>query len=276
MLNLLSLLNFHARAPRISKPFSLGVVFAQLIILAQLPCKSGSPTSIPLMQTLLHCLVLCLVVLSGVRTSDVSNGRLSELGSGVLPVACPTNSTPVVCLGGKGTPSHGHQPCACPRNYACVDTNSRGNCTSDSYYCACEIESCVPVGGRCSSGPDCCSKHLPSGYEVYCGGPTPSSFKCTLKLSSCEGTVCGQGATSCCGSVCLKQDKCCDPKSAAHGRACCGSVPIAGVGVTCCSGAVVASRKCCHGVLYDPDSGRQQCCARGPCTIPPGKVSCCP
>jgi hypothetical protein len=187
---------------------------------------------------------------------------------------CPTNSTPVVCLGGAAPcPGHGEQPCSCPSNYACIDSASKKACTPSSYYCDCHIEQCANISQPCSTGDDCCTDDVPPGYSVYCGGQGP--FKCSLKLDSCNGTKCGPGATSCCGPNCLTQAKCCSQATGAHGNYCCGATPYSGGTTTCCSGKIVPSRECCHGKPYNPDSGKQQCCATGPCTIPPGKSSCC-
>ena len=135
---------------------------------------------------------------------------------------------------------------------------------------------CIKPGGHCVTGADCCETGLPAGFSAYCGGLTPPQFTCTLKLENCSGTKCPQGATHCCGPTCLTpENQCCDPAKGVYGPQCCGTVPF-GPGNTCCSGTVVPSRKCCHGQIYDPDSGHQQCCPNGPCTIPPGKSSCCP
>ena len=190
---------------------------------------------------------------------------------------CPISSAPVVCLGAPPlTPQHGQEPCECPPNYACTDSTSKTNCTLDSWYCDCQVEQCAAVGTPCSTGADCCTDDVPPGYSVYCGGLTPADFVCSLKLETCGNTTCGQGATGCCGSVCLTEDKCCDPVAEAHGRECCGKIPYDGGETTCCSGKVVPTQTCCHDIPYNPDSGHEQCCPTGPCTIPPGQSSCCP
>lgn len=154
-----------------------------------------------------------------------------------------------------------------------MDTTASITCTNESYYCACALNSCADVGATCASGSDCCTDDLPDGYGVYCGtsGDGDTDYVCTEKLENCSGVPVDEGSSSCCGSIGIT-DTCCDSSTEAHGDACCGTTPYDTGSKTCCSGDIVASNACCHGEVYNPSSGKQQCCADVPCTIPTGAV----